>query len=238
MAEAGVPALKTGTCRDDGVRMAVHRSGGAIVLGSGRVRRPRRRSGNLVELLAQGAAPLQERLAERLDLPGGLRDRDHYRSLLAALLRAWEPIEAALASCEAYAALGLAPTPVAEPLRADLAALGEVPPADPARQVRMGRPEGVGTIYVLEGTAAGGPMLAQLIERHLSLESGVATRYLRGAGPRAARRWASARRAIDAWGRGCTGAEADRAVWAAQLTLAITGAAMAGALGEDAAAAG
>ena len=43
---------------------------------------------------------------------------------------------------------------------------------------------------------------------------------------------------IDAWGRGGASAEIDRAVWAAQLTFAIVGGAMAGALARPPAAGG
>jgi heme oxygenase len=94
----------------------------------------------------------------------------------------------------------------------------------------MGVAEGVGAVYVLEGSALGGPMIAPLVERHLDLAPGEGTAFFRGLGPRTAGRWADAQGRIDAWGRGCGGAEVDRAVWAAQLTFAIVGGAMAGAL--------
>ncbi|HTI32607.1 MAG TPA: biliverdin-producing heme oxygenase [Miltoncostaea sp.] len=211
--------------------------GGAIVLSvpGGRRQGPRRRrggglSGPLSDRLARGTAPLHEHVDGRLDLPDGIADRAHYRLLLGAMLRAWDAVERTLATSGAAQALGLDAIRRSDALRDDLAVLGGSPaPADrPA--AAMGVAEGVGTIYVLEGSALGGPVIAPLLERHLGLSAGEGTSFFRGLGPGTARRWSDVQARIDAWGRGCAGAEVDRAVWAAQLTFAIVGGAMAGAL--------
>lgn len=218
---------------------AVHTpgGGGAIVLSvpGGRRQGPRRRrgggrSGPLSDRLARGTAPLHEHVDGRLDLPDGIADRDHYRLLLGAMLRAWDAVERTLATSGAVQALGLDAIRRSDALREDLAVLGATPaPADrPA--AAMGVAEGVGTIYVLEGSALGGPVIAPLLERHLDLAAGEGTSFFRGLGPGTVRRWSDVQARIDAWGRGCAGAEVDRAVWAAQLTFAIVGGAMAGAL--------
>jgi heme oxygenase len=213
---------------------AVHTTGGgAIVLSLPDDRRPsRRRGARLSDRLGRGTAPLHEHVDGRLDLPGALRDRAHYRVMLAAMLRAWDAVERTLATSGAGRALGLDAIRRADALRADLAALGGTP-GDPGRPpAAMGVAEGVGTIFVLEGSALGGPVLAPLLERHLGLPAGEGTAFFRGLGPRTAGRWADVQGRIDAWGRGCAGAEVDRAVWAAQLTFAIVSGAMAGALGR------
>ena len=212
---------------------AVHTpGGGAIVLTlpDERTRPSRRRGGPLSDRLGRGTAPLHEHVDGRLDLPGGLTDRAHYRVLLGAMLRAWDAVERTLATSGAIPALGLEAIRRADALRADLAALGGTPDAPGRAPAAMGLAEGVGTIFVLEGSALGGPLIAPLVERHLELAPGEGTAFFRGLGPRTARRWADVQARIDAWGRGCAGAEIDRAVWAAQLTFAIVGGAMAGAL--------
>ena len=211
---------------------AVHTpGGGAIVLSlpDGRRARPsRRRGGPLTDRLARGTAPLHEHVDGRLDLPAGIADRDHYRTLLGAMLRAWDAVERTLASSGAIQALGLDAIPRADALRADLATLGGTQQGPGRPSVAMGLAEGVGTVYVLEGSALAGPVLAPLVERHLDLAPGEGTSFFRGLGPRTSRRWADVQARIDGWGRGCAGAEVDRAVWAAQLTFAIVGGAMAG----------
>jgi heme oxygenase len=217
---------------------AVHTpGGGAIVLtlpDAQHARPPRRRGGRapgpLSDRLGRGTAPLHEHVDGRLDLPGALRDRAHYRAVLAAMLRAWDAVERTLATSGATQALGVDAIRRADALRADLRALG-AEGDDPARPpAAMGVAEGVGAVYVLEGSALGGPVVAPLVERHLGLAPGEGTAFFRGVGPRTARRWGDVQARIDAWGRGCAGAEVDRAVWAAQLTFAIVGGAMAGAL--------
>ena len=213
---------------------AVHTpGGGAIVLtlpDERRTRPSRRRAGPLSDRLGRGTAPLHEHVNGRLDLPGGLADRTHYRVLLGAMLRAWDAVERTLATSGAIPVLGLEAIRRADALRADLAALGGTPEAPGRSSAAMGLAEGVGTVFVLEGSALGGPVIAPLVERHLGLAAGEGTAFFRGLGPRTARRWADVQGRIDAWGRGCASAEVDRAVWAAQLTFAIVGGAMAGAL--------
>ncbi|HTI33205.1 MAG TPA: biliverdin-producing heme oxygenase [Miltoncostaea sp.] len=216
---------------------AVHTpGGGAIVLSvpGGRQRPPRRRGGALPgplsDRLARGTAPLHEHVDGRLDLPDGIADREHYRALLAAMLRAWDAVERTLATSGAVQALGVDAIRRADALRADIATLGGAPAGADRPAAAMGVAEGVGTIFVLEGSALGGPVIAPLLERHLDLAAGEGTSFFRGLGPRTARRWTDVQGRIDAWGRGCAGAEVDRAVWAAQLTFAIVGGAMAGAL--------
>ena len=208
---------------------------GAIVLsvpGSRRLRPSRRRASGLVDQLGRGTAPLHDRVEGRLELPGALRDESHYRHLLAAMLRAWDSVEMTLATSMAHEALGVAPLVRSASLRDDLEHLGGSTRGARRPGAVMGEAEGVGTIYVLEGTALGGPVLAPLIERHLDLEPGIGTSFFRGLGPQTARRWSDVRRSIDSWGAGRTGAEIDRAVWAAQLTFAIIGGSMAGALAD------
>ncbi len=213
---------------------AVHTpGGGAIVLTlpDGRRTRPsRRRGGPLSDRLGRGTAPLHEHVDGRLDLPDGLTGPAHYRALLGAMLQAWDAVERTLAGSGAVQALGLDAIRRTDALRADLAALGGSEDAAARPAAAMGVAEGVGTIFVLEGSALAGPVIAPLVERHLDLAPGEGTAFFRGLGPRTARRWADVQARIDAWGRGCAGAEIDRAVWAAQLTFAIVGGAMASAL--------
>jgi heme oxygenase len=217
---------------------AVHTpGGGAIVLSvpGGRRDRPSRRRGGtlagpLSDRLARGTAPLHEHVDGRLDLPDGIADRAHYRVLLGAMLRAWDAVERTLATSGAIQALGVDAIRRSDALRDDLVALGGAPAVAGRPAAPMGVAEGVGTIFVLEGSALGGPVIAPLLERHLDLAAGEGTAFFRGLGPRTGRRWADVQGRIDAWGRGAAGAEVDRAVWAAQLTFAIVGGAMAGAL--------
>ena len=85
------------------------------------------------------------------------------------MLRAWDAVEMTLATSMAHPVLGLAPLLRAATLRADLAAPRRLPRGARRPSAAMGLAEGVGTIYVLEGTALGGPVLAPLVERHLGL---------------------------------------------------------------------
>ena len=96
------------------------------------------RTALLTDRLGRGTTPLHEHVDGRLDLPGGLTDRAHYRILLGAMLRAWDAVERTLATSGAIPALGLEAIRRADALRADLAALGGTPDAPGPRARRDG----------------------------------------------------------------------------------------------------
>ena len=74
------------------------------------------------------------------------------------------------------------PRPVREPLAADLLALGRrLPEPGPAADLASTPARALGVLYVVEGSAAGGPTVAHLVQRHLGASAPVSF-LLRGDG--------------------------------------------------------
>ena len=142
---------------------------------------------------------LHERVEAAVDLPAQA-ERD-YRALLVALLALFEPVEARLAALPwAEAGLDLRRHLRAPLLRADLRALG-VSPADAPRvpAPAIGSlAAGFGALYVLEGSALGGTLIARRAAAALGLGP-EATRFFRSEGRDVGPTWRAFLAALDAY---------------------------------------
>ena len=166
-----------------------------------------------------------ERVEATVDLRSRTRSRDDYRALLASLLGLHGPFEARLAALPwAEGGLDFDAHRRVDGLRRDLADLGAdpdtVPLADdlPALDLLA---DGFGALYVLEGSALGGQIIAREAEAALDL-GGVGTRFLRGDGRAPGRLWRALGRALD--GYLTTPERLDRARRAAEATFDAFGA--------------
>ena len=142
-----------------------------------------------------------ERVEAAVDLPARTRDRDTYRALLASLLGLFRPLERQLAALPwREAGLDLGAHRRAALLRADVADLGGDPDAVPDAPVPAtpALADGFGALYVLEGSALGGQILAREAEAALEL-GGVGTRFFRGDGRATGAGWRAFGRALDGY---------------------------------------
>ena len=142
-----------------------------------------------------------ERVEAAVDLPGRTRDRETYRALLASLLGLFGPLERRLAALPWHAAgVDLDAHRRAGLLRADVAALGGDPGAvrDAAVPPLASLADGFGALYVLEGSALGGQILAREAEAALGL-GGVGTRFFRSDGRPPGAAWRAFGRALDGY---------------------------------------
>ena len=147
--------------------------------------------------LRDATRPHHERVEAAVDLPARTRDRATYRALLASLYSLFGPLEEQLAGLPwREAGLDFAAHRRAHLLRADIADLGGAPEAvAPAALPRTdGLAAGLGALYVLEGSALGGKIIAREAEAALGL-GGVGTSFFRG-GDGAT--WRAFGRALDA----------------------------------------
>jgi heme oxygenase len=150
-------------------------------------------------LLRQATAGHHARIEALLGL-GGPFDRAHYGRVLqgfGAFLQEWEPrIARALpASAQAWFAQGRR----AHLVRQDLQALG-VPAlsADEAVVPSIGSAaQAWGSLYVLEGSALGGQLIAQGLRRRLGIEAHNGGAYFSGCGSGTAARWREYRQRAD-----------------------------------------
>jgi heme oxygenase len=133
-------------------------------------------------------------------LPGRIRTVADYTECLGRFFRLFSPLEAALGRFDSWADLGidLAARRRSPALLADLAVLGCVPPA-PAPIRLSSFPAALGALYVLEGSALGGKILAAAFERRLPAVAG-ATGFFGGRGPRTGAMWKEFRTALDLYG--------------------------------------
>jgi heme oxygenase len=141
-------------------------------------------------LAVEAAAGLPERILAVAD----------YAACLTRFFRLFSPLEAALGRFDSWAGLGidLAARRRTPALLADLAALGCAPPA-PAPIRLSGFPAALGALYVLEGSALGGKILAAALERQLPAIAG-ATGFFGGRGAKTGEMWWGFREALDLYG--------------------------------------
>lgn len=122
--------------------------------------------------------------------------------MLARLLGFHAPLEAELRASP-NAVEGVAPLPRRERLEADLAAIDRIPSGAAMHPTPLGLPQDdagrVGSLYVIEGSALGGAVLARLAERRLGLTAGHGASFFNGdAGPATEARWERVLAAVDA----------------------------------------
>jgi len=133
-------------------------------------------------------------------LPGRVVTVADYADCLARFFRLFAPLEAAIGGFAGWAELGidLAARRRTPALLADLAALGHRAPA--AAPVKLpGFAAALGALYVLEGSALGGKILAAAFERQLPAVAG-ATRFFGGDGARTGDMWREFKAALDLYG--------------------------------------
>jgi heme oxygenase len=133
-------------------------------------------------------------------LPGRVVTVADYAACLSRFFRLFAPLEAAIGGFAGWADLGIdlgarRRTPA---LLADLRALGCEPPA-PAPILLPAFPAAIGALYVLEGSALGGKILAQAFARQVPAIAG-ATKFFGGDGARSGEMWRDFRAALDLYG--------------------------------------
>ena len=165
--------------------------------------RPDRTSsdGALLRVLREGTSREHHILAALLDLPRRTSSADGLAGTLAALLASWEPLEQHLAGACIWATVHLNPYlgEAAHLLRADLTTLGypaerSTPAPLPFRYASVA--EAVGGRYVLLGSAMGGKVIADAIERWLGPGAVGATRFFRRDGLDPVHDWRGFRSAL------------------------------------------
>lgn len=156
---------------------------------------------SLLTRLRQATAPRHEAIECLLRLDGEI-DGQHYRQVLAgfaAFLSAWEPaVRAALSAdlqewFDARSRLGF--------LRQDLQTLAITPPRaaeDITGALAVGTvAEALGSMYVLEGSALGGQVIAATVARTLGLTPKTGTAYFNGWGERTGANWREFRQVLE-----------------------------------------
>jgi heme oxygenase len=144
--------------------------------------------------LRHATGPDHRRLESALDLQSPELSFERYRRVLAAFHGFYAPLEARFRRFgPVIPPLGFALPDRARLLELDLVALG-APPAPPCcedlPQIAT-TAELAGRLYVLEGAALGGQVLARSLARHWQLAAGTGAAFFFGDGPVAAkRRWA------------------------------------------------
>jgi heme oxygenase len=133
-------------------------------------------------------------------LPARILTVADYTACLTRFFWLFSPLEAALGRFDGWAGLGidLAARRRTPALLADLAALGCAPPV-PAPIRFSGFPPALGALYVLEGSALGGKILAVAFARQLPEIAG-ATRFFNRRGCDAGEMWRAFREALDLYG--------------------------------------
>lgn len=153
------------------------------------------RSESIHQQLRRETAPLHRSLEDRLDLLGADLDRPRYLQVLAAFLGYYAPMEKALAPHVSASALGLPPW--TDRLEQDLLTLGlppevlealprcrHLPPVD-------GPDHLAGCLYVLEGAALGGSVIAREVDRRLGIGPPDGAAFFVGEGQATGSRWRS-----------------------------------------------
>ncbi|SCG41028.1 biliverdin-producing heme oxygenase [Micromonospora coxensis] len=148
---------------------------------------------DLLADLRAGTRQQHHRVERVLRLPGRIRSRDDLRATLTAMLAGWQPVEQALAATDwtplgLPADLGTAVDLIHDDLRT-LAAADPPPATVGAPEIRYDTlARAVGGRYVLLGSAAGGRIIAPVVQRRVGPEG---TRFLRRDGREPDRDWAS-----------------------------------------------
>lgn len=142
------------------------------------------------------------RTEQRLDVRGSFASVDDYGAMLARLLGFHAPLEDALRG-SAPAVAGVEPLPRTARLEDDLRAVGVNPAAVRHCPSPLDLPTNdagrVGALYVIEGSALGGAVLARLAQRRLGLTADRGASFFHGdTGPATDARWALVLGAIDA----------------------------------------
>jgi len=152
--------------------------------------------------LREETRALHEELEARLDLLGPAVDLARYRGVLAAFLGWYEPVEALLRDGPS---LGLPPPPWSARLAADLAALGlsgeairRLPRATALPRLDT-EERRAGCLYVLEGAALGGGVIARALADRLGLHAGNGAAFFSGGGDAAGARWAAFLATLGHW---------------------------------------
>ena len=179
-------------------------------------------SPSLLDELRSGTAAAHARVESRAGIERRLARPGGYASLLAdlhALHAGFEDLLAAVPGPDAMPPALLRPGR-ARLLARDLEALGHAPAAPQPPAVRIeGTAAALGCLYVLEGSARGGAVIAAAARRRLG--AGVPCDGLTGGGPAAARaRWALLAATLEAFGAAVGPAERGEAVRAALGTFA------------------
>jgi len=175
--------------------------------------------------LRAGTTAAHRRLDEGLALLDASLTRDAYRRLLCRFRGALAAAEPAVDVAGALARLGIAPPPGRsrlERIDADLAALG-LTPAAIARLPRPASPPvlsgtgAIGYLYVWEGAALGGAVIARHVRRNLEMTPSSGAAFFAGDEAEVGPRWRSFTAALDAFDP--TPTELDEIVGAARDTF-------------------
>ncbi len=129
--------------------------------------------------------------------------RDAYRDHLARLLAFYAPMEAALAEVEG---LGAALPDLGERtvkagwLRCDLDVLGPGDAAPPVPTPDFDVGQGLGALYVIEGSTLGGRIIARRLEQALGVTAETGARFYLSYGDDRGDRWKAYTSAVDRFG--------------------------------------
>lgn len=185
----------------------------------------------LAAVLRTRTAAAHEAAEVAFDLPARLASRAGYADLLVLLRGFYRPLEAALAGLTGWDRLtppvDLAARRRAALIGADLAALGVVVPAPDRTQphalpVLRSLAQGLGCLYVLEGSALGGRIVARQARATLGEDLPVAF-FANPEGPHLGTGWKALQAALDAYGLAAGEPSCGAAVLAAQQTFAALG---------------
>lgn len=180
--------------------------------------RPATGRSDLHRRLRAATAEHHDRLERALDLLSPELSLERYRRVLLALHGFYAPLEARLRSFEPLTPRLAVALPRRAPLlEADLAVLGAWPAGAECRDLPSLRStrDVAGSLYVLEGAALGGQVLARALRERWPACAGTA--FFHGDGPSTQRRW----RTVLHWlaAVGATDAHADELVAAAIATF-------------------
>ncbi len=151
--------------------------------------------------LRQETAAAHRAVEDAAGLPARVVTVADYAACLTRFFRLFAPLEHAIGGFAGWAELGidLAARRRTPALLADLAALGCAPPA-PAAIRLSGFAAALGALYVLEGSALGGKILAAAFERQLGPSIAGATGFFGGRGVAAGEMWREFKAGLDFYG--------------------------------------
>jgi heme oxygenase len=146
-------------------------------------------------------APAHLAVETAAGLPGRVVTVEDYAACLGRFFRLFAPLEAAIGGFAGWDDLGmdLAARRRTPALLADLRALG-CPPPDPAPVKISGFAAALGALYVLEGSALGGKILAAAFKRQLGASIAGANGFFGGRGQKTGELWQEFRAALDLYG--------------------------------------
>lgn len=157
-----------------------------------------------VQAVRDATATRHRQVERRIDVRASFGSAAAYGAMLSRLFGFHAPLEAELRGWPSVID-GVAPLPRRDRLAADLVAVGVDPSAVAVHTTPVGLPRDapgrVGALYVIEGSALGGAILARLAERRLGLTAATGAAFFHGdAGPGSDDRWALVLAAIDVEG--------------------------------------